>query len=417
MRRRTPISVTFEDPETKAAFIKDIGADWERFVIQQLTQQPGGQYKVVCADALPDLEALGCISLGEREEFILLPFSGDCRKQYINLVPPQIIRHIVNRILEIFGADGLEGTTEEYTWLNKNYDISEEYDNIWLDLLGYYQGDLCKQPSFSDMPDDERKKILSFVKNKERHLPFLFDLARKYGASNRKFPRRLKRGATAKSTSISNLPITPFQTLHVAGQLATLRSVNEDRPSRMVALDFETAAPCDHIVEIGAVEIVGGALTGRSFHRLVRPQISIDGFAAAIHGVTDRNVERESGFADMVNEFLEFLGDAPIIAHAAYVERAVLEKELVRLGYQSLGRDRFLCTLSMARRSRLFPRNGLRDVCQALEIAVTEARSGFHDALGDAKMTAQIYLRLAKLADVADREPRGGGFPIGWQVG
>lgn len=195
---------------------------------------------------------------------------------------------------------------------------------------------------------------------------------------------------------MSNLPARPFAAALVAGRSGHMPLLTERRPSRLVALDFETAAPYDHVVEIGAVEIMGGVLTGRTFHRLVRPRVPIDGFTAAIHGITDCKVARMPYFVDVAGAFLEFLGDAPIVAHAAHVERTVLEREFGRLGRDALPKARFLCTLSMARQSGCFIRNGLRDVCEALKITVAEARNGFHDAPGDAEMAARVYLRLVE---------------------
>jgi len=198
---------------------------------------------------------------------------------------------------------------------------------------------------------------------------------------------------------MSNLPAKPFVMAHVAGRLDHVPCLIERRPSRLVALDFETAAPYDHIVEIGAVEIVDGVLTGRTFHRLVRPRVPVDGFTAAIHGITDRKVAGKPYFADAASAFLDFLGDALTVAHAAHVERTVLERELCRLGREAFPKARFLCTLAMARQSGRFIRNGLRDVCEALKITVAEARSGFHDALGDAEMAARTYLRLGTVRE------------------
>lgn len=196
---------------------------------------------------------------------------------------------------------------------------------------------------------------------------------------------------------MSNLPAKPVAPARGAGRPGHVPGLIDQQPSRLVALDFETAAPYDHVVEIGAVEIVNGELTGRTFHRLVRPRVPIDSFAAAIHGITDSKVMKQPYFADVAGAFLDFLGDVPLVAHAAHVERTVLERELNRLGHKVFPKARLLCTLSMARQSRRFLRNGLREVCDALKIRVAPARSGFHDALGDAEMAARIYLRLAAL--------------------
>ena len=104
---------------------------------------------------------------------------------------------------------------------------------------------------------------------------------------------------------MSNLPAKPLAPSVVVGRSDHMPFVTERQSSRLVALDFETAAPYDHIVEIGAVEIMDGGLTGRTFHRLVRPRVPIDGFTAAIHGITDRKVARRPHFADTATAFLE----------------------------------------------------------------------------------------------------------------
>lgn len=166
---------------------------------------------------------------------------------------------------------------------------------------------------------------------------------------------------------------------------------------RLVALDFETAAPHDHVVEVGCVEIVNGRLTGKVLHELVRPAVPITSMFAAIHGVTDSHVARMPAFAQVADRLMKFLDGAAIVAHAEWVERNILMKELARLGRAAPDRDRFVCTLGMARRSKQFVRNGLRDVCWDLGIDVPPARDGFHDALADARMSALIYLRLAEV--------------------
>jgi DNA polymerase-3 subunit epsilon len=176
-------------------------------------------------------------------------------------------------------------------------------------------------------------------------------------------------------------------------------------PIRMVALDFETAAPIDHTVEIGCVEIVGGQLTGKVFHQLVRPLVPISAFTEAVHGISNRRVALMPTFALVADAFFDFIGDAGIVAHGEHVGRNILAKELSRLGRRPLEREPFICTLAMARRSGLFLRNGLRDVCCALRISVDPVRRGHHDAVGDAKMAAMIYLHLTAQAEwrTADR--------------
>jgi DNA polymerase-3 subunit epsilon len=163
---------------------------------------------------------------------------------------------------------------------------------------------------------------------------------------------------------------------------------------RLVALDFETAVSMDHAIEIGCAEIIGGRLTGKVFHQLVRPLVPINPFTEAVHGISEKKVALMPTFAQVADTFLNFIGDAGIVAHGEHVERTILAKELARLGRQPLNPQRFICTLALARRSELFARNGLRDVCRDLNIRCESLRAGHHDAVGDARMAAMVYLRL-----------------------
>jgi DNA polymerase-3 subunit epsilon len=164
---------------------------------------------------------------------------------------------------------------------------------------------------------------------------------------------------------------------------------------RLVALDFETAASYDHIVEIGCVEIEDGCLTGRFFHQMVRPVVPMGTFESGIHGISNRHVAKMPKFVRVAEAFLDFIGSAQIVAHAEWVERNILQRELGRLGRPIFDRERFICTLGMARQSKRFVRNGLRDVCKELHISVQPSRLGYHDALADAHMAALVYLRLS----------------------
>ena len=127
---------------------------------------------------------------------------------------------------------------------------------------------------------------------------------------------------------------------------------------RLVALDFETAVSMDHAIEIGCAEIIGGRLTGKVFHQLVRPLVPINPFTEAVHGISEKKVALMPTFAQVADTFLNFIGDAGIVAHGEHVERTILAKELARIGRQPLDPRRFICTLALARRSGLFHATG-----------------------------------------------------------
>jgi hypothetical protein len=140
---------------------------------------------VVDARDVDDLEQIGCIPVFDPSEtavepFFLMPVAGHCRKKYLEDVTDQLVSHIVVRMFDIFGPDGMEGTTEEYDWLTKNYCVTEEDDNKWLNVLSYHERNLYEQPSWATLTNEERQEITAFVTEKELQLTFLFDLARRY---------------------------------------------------------------------------------------------------------------------------------------------------------------------------------------------------------------------------------------------
>ena len=191
-RRWTAITIGFRTPETRERLIAEHGPAWEKHVRSSLSGQPGGLWEVVDARDGDDLDILGCIPVFKPQEagvgpFILMPVAGPCREEYLAEAPRQMVDHIVDRILEIFGPEGMEGTTEEYVWLEANYGVTEEDDNKWLDILGHYEGSPHEQPSWATLTDEERQEVMAFVTDQELHLPFLFNLARRYDAGKSRY--------------------------------------------------------------------------------------------------------------------------------------------------------------------------------------------------------------------------------------
>jgi DNA polymerase-3 subunit epsilon len=71
------------------------------------------------------------------------------------------------------------------------------------------------------------------------------------------------------------------------------------------------------IVEIGAVELVSRSLTGQTYHRYVCPQRAMPADALAVHGLTTEFLADKPLFGAVADEFLAFVGDAPLVAHNA----------------------------------------------------------------------------------------------------
>ncbi len=80
---------------------------------------------------------------------------------------------------------------------------------------------------------------------------------------------------------------------------------------REIVLDTETTGlnPKDghRIIEIGALEMINHVSTGKTFHVYINPERPIDPDAMAVHGITDERVAGEPLFADLVDDFLNFM--------------------------------------------------------------------------------------------------------------
>ena len=104
---------------------------------------------------------------------------------------------------------------------------------------------------------------------------------------------------------------------------------------REIALDTETTgiSPRDghRIIEIGALELMHHLPTGRKLHLYINPERDIDDGAVAVHGITSDFLVDKPVFADIVDEFLAFVGDDPMVIHNASFDMGFINAELKRL--------------------------------------------------------------------------------------
>jgi len=165
---------------------------------------------------------------------------------------------------------------------------------------------------------------------------------------------------------------------------------------REITLDTETTGldplTGHRIVEIGCVELFNKIKTGKSFHRYLNPEREMPEEARRIHGLSDDFLKDKPIFASVVDDFLEFIGDAPLVIHNADFDMKFLNAELVRLGFPVLPRTRATDTVTIARKK--FPGSpaNLDALCRRFSIDLS-ART-FHGALLDAELLAEVYLEL-----------------------
>lgn len=165
---------------------------------------------------------------------------------------------------------------------------------------------------------------------------------------------------------------------------------------REIVLDTETTGLDPYqghrVVEIGCVELVNRFPTGRSFHCYLNPERDMPQEAFGVHGLSSEFLKDKPCFADKAEEFLAFVGDAPLVIHNAAFDLGFLNAELERLGRQAIGRDRLLDTLLLARRKHPGGANRLDDLCA--RYSIDNSRRTKHGALLDAEILAEVYLEL-----------------------
>ncbi len=182
--------------------------------------------------------------------------------------------------------------------------------------------------------------------------------------------------------------------------------------TRQVFLDTETtgleAAQGHRIIEVACVEMIGRRLTKNNFHCYLNPERKIDPGAQQVHGISLDFLADKPKFADVVVEFLNYLGDAELVIHNAAFDVGFLNAELKRVkktnidlleGVVSAKRS-IIDTWKMAREQFPGRKNSLDALCERFEID-NSART-MHGALLDAELLAEVYLALTRGQDSLD---------------
>ncbi len=165
---------------------------------------------------------------------------------------------------------------------------------------------------------------------------------------------------------------------------------------RHVILDTETTGlkvrEGDRIVEVGCLELVNYQPTGRSFQSYVNPERPVSAKTTEITGITDDQLVNEPKFAEIVDAFLEFIGDDKLVIHNAEFDLGFINGELERLNLPLIERSRTIDTLAIARKK--FPGSpaSLDALCRRFKID-NSARDK-HGALLDSELLAEVYLEL-----------------------
>jgi DNA polymerase III subunit epsilon len=166
---------------------------------------------------------------------------------------------------------------------------------------------------------------------------------------------------------------------------------------RQIVLDTETTGlepkQGHRIIEIGCVEIVNRRKTDRHFHQYLNPDREIDDGAFNVHGIGNEFLADKPRFADIAQEFIDFIRDSELIIHNAPFDVGFLNAELKKLG-RKWGKTEDYCsvvdTLMMARKKHPGQKNNLDALCKRYEI--DNSGRDLHGALLDAQILLEVYL-------------------------
>lgn len=165
---------------------------------------------------------------------------------------------------------------------------------------------------------------------------------------------------------------------------------------REIIFDTETTgldpATGDRVVEIGCVECINHVPTGATFHVYLNPERDMPEAAFKVHGLSTEFLRNKPVFAAVAQDFVDFIGDAKLVAHNAFFDLGFINAELTRLGYDAIDASRIVDTLALARKKNPFGPNSLDALCA--RFGIDNSRRTKHGALLDAEILAEVYLEM-----------------------
>lgn len=182
--------------------------------------------------------------------------------------------------------------------------------------------------------------------------------------------------------------------------------------NRIICFDLETTgfdyARGERVIEIGAMELVDGKITGNKFHEYVNPEGKvIPPESYRVHKLSNSFLEDKPKFSEVAPKLLEFLGDSPIVAHNGIdFDFPFINWELRMQNLPEISRSRQMDTLVIARHKVFGPKEYTLDALAKWFGVSLAARADSHGALIDTEILAKIYLELEnsapaiKIADV-----------------
>jgi DNA polymerase-3 subunit epsilon len=163
--------------------------------------------------------------------------------------------------------------------------------------------------------------------------------------------------------------------------------------STVIVLDFETTGLSprygDRAIEIGAVRIENNMITDR-FQSLMNPGCMISPFIESFTGISNDMVAAAPPCEEVMEEFANFIGDQPLVAHNASFDRRFLDSELEFVG--KTAPSDMVCSMLTAR--RVYPRAPNHKLGTLVRYCGIYTDGVYHRALADAEMTGHLWISM-----------------------
>ena len=170
-----------------------------------------------------------------------------------------------------------------------------------------------------------------------------------------------------------------------------------------VILDTETTglstSENHKIVEIGCIELSNQISTNKVFHEYINPQRPVSEEAYKIHGYSDKFLSDKKTFAEISEDFLNFIKDKKLIIHNAPFDLSFLNYEMRLIKKKEIDKKNIIDTLEIARAKYPGSQNSLDALCKRFNIDNSKRKK--HNALIDCHLLKEIYVNL-----VDQKEPK-----------
>jgi len=175
----------------------------------------------------------------------------------------------------------------------------------------------------------------------------------------------------------------------------------ENSEHRLIILDTETTGinPREghRIVEIGCVEMINRQLTGRSYHVYINPLFEMEQEVIDVHGLTNEFLRDKPLFADVVNDFIDFIRGAELVIHNAKFDIGFMDHEFALLN-KGLQKTEEFCTVTdtlKVSKDEFGSPKTLDFLAKHYRVDKLIDRT-YHGALIDAQLLAFVYIEMTR---------------------